>query len=52
LITRADEGVVVLVVDDVVVVVGVPEDGEMARTIRNVPPPKSRTIISTTARGG
>jgi hypothetical protein len=52
LITRADEGAVVLVVDDVVVVVGDPEDGEMARTIKNVPPTKSRTIISTTASDG
>jgi hypothetical protein len=50
--TRAPVGDVVLVVDDVVVVVGVPEDGEMARTIKNVPPTKSTTIISTTVSDG
>jgi hypothetical protein len=52
LITRVADGDVVLVVDGIVVVVGVPEDGEMARTIKNVPPTKSRTIISTTASDG
>jgi hypothetical protein len=52
LITRVADGDVVLVVGDVVVVVGDPEDGEMARTIKNVPPTKSRTMISTTASDG
>jgi hypothetical protein len=50
--TRAPVGDVVLVVDDVVVVVGVPEDGEMARTIKKVPPTNSTTITSTTASDG
>jgi hypothetical protein len=52
LITRVVAGDVVLVVEEVVVVVGVPEDGEIARTIKNVPPTKSRTMINTTASDG
>jgi hypothetical protein len=46
------DGDVVLVVDDVVVVVGVPEDGEMARTIKKVPPTNRTTMINTTANDG
>jgi hypothetical protein len=52
LITRAPEGEVVLVVDDVVVVVGIPEEGEMARTMKNVPPTNRTTMTSTTASDG
>jgi hypothetical protein len=52
LITRVVDGDVVLVVGVVVVVVGLPEDGEIARTIKNVPPTKSTTMIRTTASEG
>jgi hypothetical protein len=47
-----DGGAVVLVVARVVVVVGALEDGEMARTMRNVPPTKSTMMMSTTASDG
>jgi hypothetical protein len=52
LITRVVDGDVVLVVDDVVVVVGVPEEGAIARTMRNVPPTNRTTMINTTASDG
>jgi hypothetical protein len=52
LITRADGGAVALVGASVVVVVGEVEAGEMARTIKNVPPTKSTMMMSTTAIDG
>jgi hypothetical protein len=50
--TRVVAGAVVLVVGRVVVVVTELEAGEIARTIRKVPPTKSTTIMSTTASDG
>jgi hypothetical protein len=52
LITRVDVGAVVLVVGNVVVVVTELEAGEIARTIKKVPPIKSTTMMSTTASDG
>jgi hypothetical protein len=52
LITRADGVVVVLVGASVVVVVVELEAGEIARTIKNVPPTKSTMMMSTTASDG